>query len=361
MPKFPGEMSEFLAHHRVSILVSTYKTNMLLAITSKDGELDTTAYPLPRPMGIASHQKQLAIGTASAIIQYTNQKALLQKLSESGDALFLKRSVHFSGDMNIHDMGYASEDGKRGQLWFVNTRFSCLATLDSAYSFVPRWQPKWITTLDGGDRCHLNGLAMVDGKPKYVTSFSETDSELGWKEGPLDQGVLVDIETNEVIASGLSRPHSPKYHQGFVYLLESGTGKLLKIDPVSKKVSTVCQLTGFVRGLSLFGNYAVAGMSQFRQTNSSKLDVNEKTQLPSAVIAIVDLTDGAIAATVKFDEQVKELYDIAVLEGIEHPLFREHDSSTQSAFVVPDDLLLAFSSSWEDNKSNSKPNNGLGL
>jgi uncharacterized protein (TIGR03032 family) len=353
MPKFPGQLPEFLAHHRISLLVSTYKTNMLLAISNKAGALDTTAYPVARPMGLAMHQKQLAVGTKSAIIQYTNQQALLQNLPESGDALFLKRSIHFSGDMNIHDIGYASEDGKRGELWFVNTRFSCLATLDSAYSFVPRWQPKWITTLDGADRCHLNGLAMVDGKPKYVTAFSETDTELGWKQGPLDQGVLVDIETDEVIASGLSRPHSPKYHQGFVYLLESGTGKLLKVDPNSKKVSTVCQLTGFVRGLSLFGNYAVAGMSQFRETNSSKLEVNEKTQLASAVIAIVDLTDGAIAATVKFDEQVKELYDILVLEKIQNPIFREHDAKTESAFVVPDDLLLAFASSWDKNSSGS--------
>ena len=352
MPKFQGQLNDFLAHHKVSFLVSTYKTNMLLAITSKEGELDTTAYPLPRPMGLASHQKQLAVGTKSAIIQYTNQQAVLAKFPESGDALFLKRSIHYTGDMNIHDMGYASEGGKRGELWFVNTRFSCLGTLDSAYSFVPRWQPKWITTLDGGDRCHLNGLAMVDGKPKYVTSFSETDTELGWKEGPLDQGVLVDIETNEVIASGLSRPHSPKYHQGFVYLLESGTGKLLKIDPASKNVTTVCQLTGFVRGLSLFGNYAVAGMSQFRETNSSKLEVTDKTQLKSAVIAVVDITDGAIAATVKFEDKIKELYDILVLEGIEHPLFREHDAKTDSAFVVPDDLLLAFDSSWDKPKGN---------
>lgn len=347
MPKFAGEMPEFLAHHKISLLVSTYKTNMLLAITNKDGILDTTAYPLPRPMGLASHQKQLAVGTKAAIVQYTNQTSVLEKVTESADALFLKRSIHFTGDMNIHDMGYASQDGKRGELWFVNTRFSCLATLDSGYSFMPRWQPSWITTLDGGDRCHLNGLAMVNGKPKYVTAFSETDSELGWKQGELTQGVLVDVETNEVIASGLSRPHSPKYHEGFVYLLESGTGKLLRVDPRSKQVTTVCQLTGFVRGLSLMGNYAVCGMSQIRASNSSKLEITEQTQLASGAIAVVDLADGSIAATVKFDEQVKELYDILVLENSEHPIFREHDETTESAFVVPDELLLAFAASWE--------------
>lgn len=347
MPKFAGDMPEFLAQHKISLLVSTYKTNMLLAITNKQGKLDTTAYPLPRPMGLASHQKQLAIGTQSAIVQYTNQTSVLDKIQESADALFFKRSIHFTGDLNIHDIGYAIQDGKRGELWFVNTRFSCLATLDSAYSFVPRWQPNWITTLDGGDRCHLNGLAMVEGKPKYVTAFSETDSELGWKPGELTQGVLVDVESNEVIASGLSRPHSPKYHEGFVYLLESGTGKLLRVDPGSKKVTIVSQLTGFARGLALIGNYAVCGMSQIRSSNSSKLEVSEKTQLASGAIAVIDLTDGSIAATVKFDEQVKELYDILVLENSEHPLFREHDDTSESSFVVPDELLLAFAPSWE--------------
>jgi uncharacterized protein (TIGR03032 family) len=347
VPKFAGDMPEFLAQHKISLLVSTYKTNMLLVITNKAGALDTTAYPLPRPMGMASHQKQLAIGTQSAIVQYTNQTSVLDQISESVDALFLKRSIHFTGDVNIHDMGYASQDGKRGELWFVNTRFSCLATLDSAYSFVPRWQPSWITTLDGGDRCHLNGLAMVNGNPKYVTAFSETDSELGWKHGDLAQGVLVDVETNEVIASDLSRPQSPRFHQGFVYLLESGTGKLLRVDPKTKKVTTVSQLTGFVRGLSLIGDYAVCGMSQIRSSNSSKLEISEKTQLASGAIAVIDLTDGSIAATVKFDEQVKELYDILVVENLEHPLFKEHDATSESAFVVPDDLLLAFASSWQ--------------
>ena len=27
------------------------------------------------------------------------------------------------------------------ELWLVNTRFSCLATLDHEHSFVPRWRP----------------------------------------------------------------------------------------------------------------------------------------------------------------------------------------------------------------------------
>mgnify|MGYP002655262015 FL=1 len=346
-------MSDLLSHHRISLLATANKANLLLTIGAQDGELGNTSYPIEQPTGLAIHQKQLAIGGKTAIIQYTNSQAALENLSESADALFLKRSIHFTGEINIHDMAYASEDGKRGQLWFVNTRFSCLATLDSAYSFVPRWQPSWISTLDGTDRCHLNGLAMVEGKPKYVTAYSQTDSALGWKQGPQDQGVLVDVETNQVVASGLSRPNSPRYHQGFIYLLESGTARLLRVDPSSKEVTTVSQLTGFVRGLSLFGNYAVAGISTLRGSESAELETSEKPPLQSAVVAVVDLTDGAIAATVKFDEQVKEISDLLVLENTQQPVFREHDLKTESAFVVPDDLLLAFASSWE----NSKPTN----
>ena len=62
----------------------------------------------------------------------------------------------------------------------MNTLFSCLAGLDSRYSFVPRWRPPFISALAAEDRCHLNGLAMVDGDaPAFLVARHDFQSLRG--------------------------------------------------------------------------------------------------------------------------------------------------------------------------------------
>ena len=68
-------------------------------------------------------------------------------------------------EIHGHEMAWAGEE-----LWIVNTLFSCLCTLRPEYSFVPRWKPPFISALAAEDRCHLNGLAVADGRPRYVTA-----------------------------------------------------------------------------------------------------------------------------------------------------------------------------------------------
>jgi len=60
------------------------------------------------------------------------------------------------------------------------------------------------------DRCHLNGLAVVDGQPKYVTALGTTDTPGGWRERKADGGVLLDVESGETLIDNLSMPHSPR-------------------------------------------------------------------------------------------------------------------------------------------------------
>jgi len=95
----------------------------------------------------------------------------------------------------------------------VNTRFSCLSTRDANFSFVPRWRPKFISSLAAEDRCHLNGLAMREGRPRYVTALGESDARAGWREKKASRGCLIDVESGEIISSELSIPHSPRWHE----------------------------------------------------------------------------------------------------------------------------------------------------
>src|SRR5262249_22232865 len=149
-----------------------------------------------------------------------------------------------------------------------NRRFSCLCTLHPDYSFVPRWRPKFISALAPEDRCHLNGLAIVDGRPKYVSALGETDAAGGWRANKPRGGCLIDVDSTEVIARGLSMPHSPRQHDGRLWLLESGTGRLLLMDGCSGRGQAVAELPGFARGMALAGPYAFIGLSKIRETST---------------------------------------------------------------------------------------------
>ena len=155
------------------------------------------------------------------------------------------RAAFFTGDLNVHDLAY----DQSGALWFVNTRFSCLATLDRDHNFVPRWRPKFVTALEPSDRCHLNGLCIVDQRVRFVTALAETDTPAGWREHKGKGGLLIDVASGEFVARGLSMPHSPRWHDGRMWVLESGKGALSTIDLATGKVETVVELPGFTRAV----------------------------------------------------------------------------------------------------------------
>src|SRR5205823_7093080 len=139
---------------------------------------------------------------------------------------FLPRFCYVTGDIRGHEMAWVGDE-----LWVVNTHFSCLSSLHPEYSFVPRWRPPFVTALTPDDRCHLNGLVAVDGRPKYVTALGETNVSNGWRPEKARGGILIDVPSGEVVARGLSMPHSPRVYAGQVWVLDSGTGQLQVVDP----------------------------------------------------------------------------------------------------------------------------------
>jgi uncharacterized protein (TIGR03032 family) len=231
-----------------SLLVSTYQANKLLVIRAAGSGLLALVRTFDKPMGVAADARRLALGTRDRIWFLRNAPDVAPRVEPAGmhDACYLPRSCHVTGDIGVHEMAWAGDE-----LWVVNTRFSCLCTLHPDYSFVPRWRPPFVTALAAEDRCHLNGLALVDGRPRYVTALGETDTADGWRANKPRGGCLVDIDRNEVIARGLSMPHSPRWHDGRLWVLESGTGQLVLVDPAGGRVEVVAALPGFARGLAL--------------------------------------------------------------------------------------------------------------
>src|SRR5437588_660487 len=141
---------------------------------------------LPAPLS------RQAIGTRLQVWDFRNRPEVAVKVEPAGkhDAWFLPRASHVTGDIRIHEIAFVG-----AELWIVNTRCSCLCTLDPDYSFVPRWRPPFITALAAEDRCHLNGLAMVDGRPKYVTALGATDTANGWRQNKAKGRCLIEVSS----------------------------------------------------------------------------------------------------------------------------------------------------------------------
>jgi len=219
----------------------------------------------------------------------------------------------------------------------VSTRFSCLCTLSPDYSFVPRWQPPFITKIVAEDRCHLNGLALVDGLPRYVTALGTTDERDGWRADKPRGGCIIDIDSGEFVCRGLSMPHSPRWRDGRLWVLESGTGRLLVVDLSTGCRESVAEFNGFTRGLVIVGPYAFVGLSKIRATSAMDgVPLATKRDQLQCGIAVVDLRTGQIAASLEFQTAVEEIFDVQLLPGTRFPeIMGFQKEALHHTFVIP--------------------------
>jgi len=315
------QFNAWLAEQNASLLFTTYQVGKLFFIGMKpDGRLSIFERTFNRCMGLHATADTFHMSTLYQLWRFDN--ALTPGQTHDGyDALYIPQVAVTTGDLDIHDIT-ACDDGR---LVFVNTLFSCLGTPDLRYSFVPLWQPPFITKLAAEDRCHLNGLAQVDGKPRYVTAISKSDVYEGWREKRQDGGIVMDIESNEIIAHGLSMPHSPRYYQGKLWLLNSGTGFFGFIDIKTGKFEEVAFCPGYLRGLSFIGDFAIMGLSKPRHNKTFTglpLDAKLKAVDTGARcgLQVVDLRSGDVVHSLSIEGVVEELYDIAILPNVIRPM-----------------------------------------
>jgi uncharacterized protein (TIGR03032 family) len=316
-----------------SLLVSTYQANKLLVARAAGAGLSTLVRTFDRPMGVAVNDRRLALGTRNQVWEFRDAPDIAPRVEPAGthDACFLPRSCHITGDVGVHELSWAGDE-----LWVVNTRFSCLCTLTPEYSFVPRWRPPFITALIAEDRCHLNGLAIVDGKPQFVTALGATDTRDGWRAGKAGGGVVVDVPSGEVVAGGLCMPHSPRWHWGQLWVLESGTGELQVVEP-SGRQTRVAGLPGFARGLAMAGRWAFVGLSKIRPTSAmAGVPLAERREGLKCGVAVVDLEAGRVAGLLEFQSAVEEVFDVQMLPGVRFPeVIGFQQENVNHTFVVP--------------------------
>ena len=332
---------EILSRLRATLIVSMRGAGRIVLLRADGGGLNAHVRAFPHACAIATAPGRLAIGVRAAVWDYRDVPAAAARLHPARhDACFVPRNLHVTGDIALHEMAFGADE----TLWLVNTRFSTLCTFASDTSFEARWRPRFISGLGAEDRCHLNGVALHDGTPYCVSALGASDSPAGWRERRHDSGVLVDVASGEISVAGLRMPHSPRLHDGALWLLEGADGALVRVDPARGTRETVAVLPGFTRGLALAGDYAFVGISCVRDR---ELDLPLAQRLaqapPQCGVWIVDLRDGSIAGFVRLEGEAREVFDVQLLPGVVYPdLLELDDDLVGASFVVADAALEDF-------------------
>ena len=349
---YSDNLPKILAALEISLIVTSYQASHLIIIGTDGESIFTSSKEFPRPMGLHVDSDRITLGIATQVMSFNRSDALLAEIKsgafddtsqitrkaldkeseareafarersaavnevKKADALYLHRAAITTGMINIHDIAWG-DDG----LWVVNSIFSCLATLSPDHSFVARWKPPFISELSPANRCHLNGMALRDGQPGYVTTFNKGDHLDSWtSQQARNEGTLIDVQANNILMDDLILPHSPRYHDGWIYVCESGRGIVWRVNPVDGAREQITKLPGFVRGLAFYGDLMCVGLSRLRDSETGwDMPLREEFAETVSGIWLINLRDYKTIAHLQFEDEVHQLYDIGIVPGSLHP------------------------------------------
>lgn len=312
----PG-LADWLQAQRLSFVFSTYQTGHLVFVGApRPGVVQTHWRAHRRAMGLWPLSNGLLLANRVQIWRLENMLNPRERANDVFDRVYVPRQAYTTGALDVHEL---CQD-RFGRVVFVNTKYSCLATLSPRDSFAALWRPSFVSALQPQDRCHLNGVALEGGAPRYVTAAGRTDTPGGWREDRREGGVVIDVTDDRVVAEGLSMPHSPRVRAGAVWTLDSGRGQLVRIDPATGVRETICGWPGFLRGLAFHGDFALVTSSLPRNGTFSGLELEETMrasgETPWCGVIVIDLRERRVVHWLRLESVVEELFDVAVLPGV---------------------------------------------
>ena len=316
----------------LSIAFTSYQFGeLILAGVAPTGEVLFTRQQLGRTAGLHVKGGRLHLAGAHHLWRIENALRPGEISHGTHDAVFVPRASYIIGDIDMHEIGILPD----GKPLIVNTKYNCLCTPDPVQSFRPTWMPPYVSELVGEDRCHLNGLGMDKGRPRYVTMLSDDDTLEGWRKRPR-AGVLMEVETQRVVTGEVSMPHSPRVQKDGIYLLESGRGMIVRIDPKTGKSEDLAFCPGFLRGFAIVGDHALVTVSKPTKADYRPLAIQDELEArglePWCGVLVVDLTTGDTIEWIRIEGTTNQLFDVIALPGIACPLM-----------LGPEDLRTAIS------------------
>jgi uncharacterized protein (TIGR03032 family) len=324
---------------RASIVISTYQAGKVIFLSPKN-DRDLIQFPrsFKKAMGIALSEQKLAIATQNEVVVYSNspgQAKQYPKKPNVYDALYIPRATYYTGELDIHDIHFTTNG-----LLAVNTRFSCVSAIDDNFSFMEVWRPSFISELQPGDYCHLNGMVVVNDKPKYLTALGSTNSAKGWRTTKANGGILIDADSQEFILNGLPMPHSPRLYKEGLFVLLSATGELARVDIGKQSYEVVYRFNGFVRGMDRIGDFLFIGLSKLRTTSASFGDLPIAAHSPMSGVAVFHLPSGKLVAQLKYETSVEEIYEVKVLQNSIRPSIMSIGKNDHDGVItVPDGVF----------------------
>ncbi len=333
-PNFPELLFKLCA----SIGITTYQAGKFIFLSAKnENELIQLPRSFAKPMGFCydSDSQKMALACKDEIITFAGSSSLAAHYPKSigtYDMMFCPRLTYHTNALDIHDLQY----GKEGKLFAVNTLFSCIASFDDEHNFKPYWIPPQINQMASEDRCHLNGMAMEDGLPRYASAFNRGNHLQSWREDITKTGVIYDLQNNEVIAENLPMPHSPKLVNGELYVLLSATGELARIDRNKGGYEVVAKPGGFLRGMAYHDDYLFISHSKLRKNSSTFAQLKISEQAQNSGIIAIHLPSLSHVAKLTYEMSVDEIYDIHLFPGLQRPNILNTISDTyRSALSIP--------------------------
>ena len=323
-PKFEitpsRQFCDWMAEQQLSLAFTTYQAGKLFLLgRNAQGRLSVFERTFNRCMGLAGDGRTLWMSTLYQMWRLENALAPGQ-IADGYDRFYIPRTAYTTGDLDIHDIGIGAD----GKPVFVATLFGCVATLSETHSIRPLWKPPFISRLAAEDRCHLNGLALAEGVPRYASAVSKSDVADGWREKRRDGGVVIDMRSNDIVLGGLSMPHSPRLANGRLYIADSGSGRFGRVDLSRGEFEEIAFCPGYIRGLAVHKNFAVVGLSRPRHNKTfSGLALDDELRRrdvePRCGLMVIDLARGDIVHWLRIEGVVEELYDVVTLPGVVRP------------------------------------------
>ncbi len=332
-----GGFADWLKQQNVSFGLTSYQSGRLYLVGHQPGGvLSFHERHFTRAMGVSASRNRLFLANQFQIWRLENILAPGQEV-DGFDANYVPRNAQTTGDLDAHDVGVEAS----GRVIFVNTKYSCLATPSVTHSFKPIWKPHFISRLAPEDRCHLNGLAMQDGEARYVTAVCKSDIVSGWRDRRAEGGCILDVRSNEFVTQKLSMPHSPRMHDGRLWVLDSGRGRLCVVNEEDGSTDTVAFLPGFLRGLAFHGPFAFVGMSLPRDGSFSGLELDGELEKrdadPWCGVQVIDTRSGDVVHWVRLVGEIRELFDVFTLPGVKNPMaIGLMDPNIQSLITIED-------------------------
>lgn len=312
--------ADLLRRLGISLAFTSYQSGQLFLVgVEPSGRVAIDQQHFERAMGLHWADGRLLLATATQIVRFENMLMQGERADGRNDVVMVPRLSWTTNDVDAHEVATAAD----GCPLFVATRFNCIATVDERFSFSPVWMPNFLTGSTKGDKCHLNGLAMRDGTLGFASAVATTDIEDGWRRHRKDGGVIIDCQSGRTIVTGLSMPHSPRWHGDALWFLESGTGQLVRFDPATQERRNIAFCPGFARGLALGSRHALVTVSKPRDKRFEGLQLDQelaaRSQKAWCGVLLIDLARSIISGWIRLDGPIQELFDVVALPGVACP------------------------------------------